>query len=604
VINAAAWSAWFAAGDITVLKLTPQESAGLIMLAATLLVFRTFRGRYLLLWILGWLAFLVSRWPMPEGTLTRELVAISHAEFILAVCLFAAAVFVYTEARDLLLPLIAITAVVMGYAALRAMLWPESPTLRIALEVAYRLIAVVAAIQLIRFRWARWEIGPWLLGSSLLLLHLDWAPFNVQLPPGTNLVAEIIFGLSMLLIVFDDSRMRTRRLAVVNALTTSISRAQQHGPMMLTALEELKGLMSARAAWFRLQDGVRMVIVQQIGLSADFQQAQGSVVIDDTMREVLQSNRPTVIRTAIANESIRSYLRQEGFHHVVMIPVVGKKSVIGTLSLGSRRRLLYTAEEMDFLATSAHQLGLAVENLRLVEQILRSQRQWINTFDSIQDLILVHDPDFRIIRANHALLQRLGQSLSDLADKPCDEVLPRENGPWQSCPYCQSGDGGYHEGQDPCFGGFVMVSTSASSEQGGKQKGIIHVVRDITDRRQAEEKYRLLFEQVQEGVFLATPDGKLLDCNDAFIRMLGYGGREDVMALNIDTELYASPEQREAFRREVELHNYVRNFEVTLRRKDGTLLSALENSFASRDSNDRARPGFPARCDGEKASGG
>ena len=57
------------------------------------------------------------------------------------------------------------------------------------------------------------------------------------------------------------------------------------------------------------------------------------------------------------------------------------------------------------------------------------------------------------------------------------------------------------------------------------------MVRDITDRRTAEEKYRLLFEQVQEGVYVATPDGRLIDCNDAFVNMLGYGNREEVMVL-------------------------------------------------------------------------
>src|SRR5580704_2249558 len=128
-----------------------------------------------------------------------------------------------------------------------------------------------------------------------------------------------------------------------------------------------------------------------------------------------------------------------------------------------------------------------------------------------------------------------------------------------------------------------MVSTSSYVEQGSKQKGTIHVVRDTTDRRIAEEKYHLLFEQMQEGVFVATPEGKLLDCNDAFIRMLGHTSREELMALNVDAELYASHEQRDVFRREVELHNYVRNFEVILRRKDGTLLTAMESSFATRN---------------------
>jgi PAS domain S-box-containing protein len=65
--------------------------------------------------------------------------------------------------------------------------------------------------------------------------------------------------------------------------------------------------------------------------------------------------------------------------------------------------------------------------------------------------------------------------------------------------------------------------------------------------------------------------------------MLGYSNRDELMALNIETALYASPDQRELFRREVERHNYVRNFEVTMRKKDGTLMTAVESSFASRD---------------------
>ena len=195
---------------------------------------------------------------------------------------------------------------------------------------------------------------------------------------------------------------------------------------------------------------------------------------------------------------------------------------------------------MEFLITTAHQLGLAVENLRLVEQILRSHRQWTNTFDSIHDLVLLHDSEFRVMKANHALLERLNQAPADVVGQLCEDVLPHDRGQWKGCPYCGHDEEGFHEGPDPGFGGFCMVSTSSYVEQGSKQKGTIHVVRDTTDRRIAEEKYKLLFEQMQEGVFVATPEGKLLDCNDAFIRMLGHASREDMLALNVDAELYAS----------------------------------------------------------------
>ena len=267
-MNTSALCLWSAVGDLAVPKLATQECAALIMLAATLLVFRTFRERYLLIWILGWLAYFVSPWTLrsaPRFATPAYLVASSEGLFVMAVCLFAAAVFVYSHARRLIAPLVVISMAAIVYAVVRAIYWPDSVTLRVALEIAYRFIALTAAVQLIRFRWARGQLAPWLLGLSLMALHLEWAPVVMYLPPGSPLVAEMLFGTSILLLVLDDSKMRTRRLAVINALTTTITRAQQHGPMMATALEELKALLRARAAWFRLMEGENMVIAQQIG---------------------------------------------------------------------------------------------------------------------------------------------------------------------------------------------------------------------------------------------------------------------------------------------------------------------------------------------------
>jgi len=582
-----AWWTWFTVGDIAVPKLMAQESLALIILMASLLVFRTFRERYLLVWIVGWMAYFGSRWTVrgAGNHVPDHLIAISQGEFILAVCLFAAAVLVYTHARKLLLPLLLISTTVITFAVLRALWWPDSMILRMALEVSYRMIAVGAAVQLLRFRWARWEIGPWLLSLSLLWLHLDWAPVNVYLPPGLAPTADLIFSLGILLIVFDESKGRTRRLCAINTLMTSIAGAQQHGPMMVTALDQLKKLMRANAAWTYLLEGDDLVIAQQIGLSSEFVEDHDSSSVYETLGPVLREGKPTVIKASAAGESMRAFLESERFHHVVVVPVKGKKSAIGILVFGRRHSILYTPEEMEFLATCAQQLGFAVENVRLLEQILRAQRQWTNTFDSIQDFVLLHDSEFRVVKANQALLQRLGRAPADVVGNLCEAVLPRTREAWIACPYCKKDDEGFHEGVDPCFGGFSMVSTSSFTDQGSKQRGTIHVVRDTTDGRVAEEKYRLLFEQVQEGVFVATHDGKLLDCNDAFVRMLGHTNREELMALNIDTELYVSVEQRDAFRREVELHNYVRNFEVTLRRKDGVLLTATESSFATRDAS-------------------
>ena len=575
---------WYA-GELP--KLNAQESAALIMLAATVVVFRTFRERFLVVWILGWLAYGVSQWFAGDATAivgAPELQAVSQAAFVLAVSLFAAAILVYTRAEKHIMPLFVITGSVMALAVARVLYWPDELLVRVPLEISYRILTVGAAIQLIRCRWGRFEIGSWLLGLSLLFLHLDWTPVTGSVPPGVFLMADVLLGLSMLFMVFDDSRRRTERLAAINSMTAAIGRTQQHGPMIQSMLDELKQVMKAKAAWFRPVDSEQTAaITNHVGVSPEFLKGANLIHLDEAVQKALSEQKPAVVKAEAMMPSVKAYLDDEHLEHIVLVPMQGKKGAVGSMALGKAHAYAYSPEELDFLHTTASQVGIAAENLRLLEQVLRSQRQWMNTFDSIQDAILAHDAEFVITKANEALLQHLGLAPADLMGNACEEALPHNFANWTKCPYCSRGDVDFVEGPDPCFGGYSMVSTSSYSEQGGKQKGTIHVIRDTTDRRSAEERYRLLFEQVQQGVFVATPEGKLLDCNDAFVQMLGYETREELMALNINSEVYVSTEQREAFRKEIDAHNFVRNFEVTLKRKDGAQLTAAESSFATRD---------------------
>ena len=107
-----------ALGGIPVPRLSPQESAALIVLAASLLVYRTFRERYFLVWILGWVAYFVSHWGLhsagPGGPAIVH--AVFHATFLLSVCLFAASILLYSHARRYLMPLMVISLLAMAYA--------------------------------------------------------------------------------------------------------------------------------------------------------------------------------------------------------------------------------------------------------------------------------------------------------------------------------------------------------------------------------------------------------------------------------------------------------------------------------------------------------
>jgi PAS domain S-box-containing protein len=578
-------------GVLTGPWLTARETAALIVVVVSLLFFRVFRDRCLLVWGAGWVAYGSFLWVAGAGEAhgaSKSMAAFGQADFVLAMGLFGVAALMSAQARRALTVLVAASWVLIVCAAMRPLYFPDFKNIELGLDVSCRLLAAGAVVELFRYRLGRIGVGPFLFGAGLLTLNLNWPSFTPHIPIEGYLLAEVLFGSSILLVVLDDSRLRTRRLAVLNELTVTIARGQNHAPMMQTALEKLKVVVGAKAAWFELMEGARLVPTQHAGLSPEIlrvlgQADTGQAGKDEARASVLQENRAAVMKLSEMPEPEREQLRKRGIHHVVLLPVLGKKSVIGMLSFGCSGSQHHTREELEFLESAAQKLGIAVENLRLLEQVLRSQRQWMNTFDSIQDLILAHDADFRILKTNQALLQRLEQAPADVLGNLCEDVLPQKR-PWTGCPYCERGTG-LTEGMDPCFGGQSVVSTSSYAEQGGLQKGTIHVVHDTTARQVAEEKYRMLFEQAQEGVFVATPGGELLDCNDAFVTMLGYGSRDELMALDMGSVLHSVAEEREAFRKEIEAHNYVRNFEITVRRKDGTLLVVAQSCFATRDSS-------------------
>src|SRR5713226_3677036 len=107
-MNTVAWHAWDFLGGLATPKLVTRETAVLLILAASLLVFRTLRERCLMVWMVGWIAYFVSHHAMvsASGQGNPYAVPVAQGEFILAVALFVSGVFIYANARDFLAPLL------------------------------------------------------------------------------------------------------------------------------------------------------------------------------------------------------------------------------------------------------------------------------------------------------------------------------------------------------------------------------------------------------------------------------------------------------------------------------------------------------------------
>jgi PAS domain S-box-containing protein len=99
----------------------------------------------------------------------------------------------------------------------------------------------------------------------------------------------------------------------------------------------------------------------------------------------------------------------------------------------------------------------------------------------------------------------------------------------------------------------------------------------VQELRSSESRFRRLFENVLEGVYQTSSDGHILIANPALVRMLGYQSEEEFKRVNVEADLYARPEERAVFLRAFERDGELRNVELRLRRKDGEVITVLEN---------------------------
>ncbi|MEW6239955.1 MAG: GAF domain-containing protein [Chloroflexota bacterium] len=130
--------------------------------------------------------------------------------------------------------------------------------------------------------------------------------------------------------------------------------------------------------------------------------------------------------------------------------------------------------------------------------------------------------------------------------------------------------------------------------EGGTIVGVLGSGQDITEQREAEKalhqseaEFRGLFENVLDGIYRSTPDGRILAANPALARMLGYESPDELLRLNIARDLYVRTADREQFKQSLETDGEAHNAELLLRRKDGREIVVLDNARAVRDENGR-----------------
>jgi PAS domain S-box-containing protein len=137
------------------------------------------------------------------------------------------------------------------------------------------------------------------------------------------------------------------------------------------------------------------------------------------------------------------------------------------------------------------------------EQIKHAAEEWRTTFDSITDLVSIHDKDFRIVRANQAFAAAFGMEIKAILGKKCSEIIHGTEEPWPQCPHRQTLESGKpvtEEFWEPRLGKYLQVSASPIFSDRNEVTGSVHIVKDVTERKRAEEALQKAHDELEERV--------------------------------------------------------------------------------------------------------
>ena len=220
--------------------------------------------------------------------------------------------------------------------------------------------------------------------------------------------------------------------------------------------------------------------------------------------------------------------------------------------------------------------------------IRKAAEEWRTTFDAISDLISIHDSNYKITRVNRAFAKVFGMEPKEVIGKTCYEVVHGKSEPPLHCPHKRALETGKPETVEffePNLGIYLEVSVSPVFNEKGKVVRIVHIAKDITERkkmeeelRESEERYRALLRlggKVGEAIVMLQDtnlgEGIQVFANNEWSDITGYS-EEELQAMSFFSLLH--PRHRKAsverHRRKISGEDIPSLFVMSIIRKDGT----------------------------------
>jgi PAS domain S-box-containing protein len=273
---------------------------------------------------------------------------------------------------------------------------------------------------------------------------------------------------------------------------------------------------------------------------------------------------------------------------VILVALFGMYTWKRTQEMSELRGLVKGLETRDTEPPSDRQMD------QLFAVIERSQQGYRDLIDSFDDVLLALTLDGEVRAVNRSFADLVGMRFQQIVGRHVSEFLEEANGEAQTLieramPRFierRHWTGVVHVKIKGHKSNFYYDCVAHAMMRGDQVHGVTILARDITASRRNEARFTELFETLQEGIYIVTPDDRILDANPALVRMLGYDSKDELLSHSL-ADVLPDAQQRRLLRQEVDNEPMLQGRELTLIRKDGHPIICLNTAAVVRDTSGR-----------------
>jgi PAS domain S-box-containing protein len=414
--------------------------------------------------------------------------------------------------------------------------------------------------------------------------------------------------------LFAETEKRAAELQIINSVQASLAANLELQSMYQLVGKKLREVFDAQVItlveydpqkdcchWrYAVEKGEMLEIEPSppVGFSKHILETRRVLLINENLNE----RRRELGGAVAAGSPAKSYLG---------VPLLVNNQARGLISLQNvDRENAFSDSDVRLLTTLATAMSVALENARLFEQAHATQRLLSDIVSFLPDATLVIDGEGRVIAWNRAIEEMTGIKAQDMIGKgeyeyalpfygerrpilidlvtmPQKELeqkyssIHREDNVLVGETYVTHLKGG---------GVYLSATASALHDSQGNVAGAIEVIRDMTARKRAEEALKKS-EELYRGVINTSIDafyrtdlaGNLILASPSGALLLGYDSVQQMIGLNLVRDIYVNPGDREPLLAAIRKDGFVKDFETTIKRRDGSHVVVLVNSHSYYD---------------------